>query len=101
MLLRERGVTLITEQSIVVNFHGVRVGTFSADLVVESKVLVEVKATQGFDPRDEAQVLNYLKAAGGGTGLLLNFGRRVAHRRFVMGDPAANLPNLARSSEQA
>jgi hypothetical protein len=33
--------------------------------------------------------------------LLLNFGRRVTHRRFVMGDPGADLPNLIRAAEQA
>lgn len=100
VLLRERCMSVTAEQSIVVNFHGVRIGTFAADLVVEGKVLVEVKASREFEPRDEAQILNYLKAAGGGIGLLVNFGRRVVHRRFIMGDPAADLPNLTMATDQ-
>jgi PD-(D/E)XK nuclease superfamily len=44
--------------------------------------------------RHEAQILNYLKCAGGGTGLLVNFGSELTYKRFVMGDPEARLPNL-------
>jgi hypothetical protein len=38
--------------------------------------------------------LNYLKAAGGGVGMLLNFGREPTHKRFVMGDASDGLPGL-------
>ena len=55
---------------------------------------MEIKAAKDLDPRDEAQLLNYLKCAGGGIGLLVNFGRELKYKRLVMGDPAANLPNL-------
>jgi PD-(D/E)XK nuclease superfamily protein len=41
-----------------------------------------------------SQILNYLKAAGGGVGLLLNFGREATFKRFVMGDPTNSLPAL-------
>jgi GxxExxY protein len=99
VLLRERGTSVVVEQPVVVNFHGVRVGTFCVDLVVNGKVLVEVKASRQLEPRDEAQILNYLKAAGGGIGLLVNFGPQITHRRFAMGDPMANLPNLGRTTE--
>ena len=37
---------------------------------------------------------NYLKAAGGGVGMLLNFGREPTHKRFVMGDASDSLPRL-------
>ncbi len=94
VLLRERALAVVVEQPIVVNFHGVRVGTFLADLIVEEKILIEIKASKEVEPRDQAQILNYLKAAGGGVGLLVNFGRQLTHKRFVMGDAAANLPNL-------
>ena len=70
-------------------------GTFYADLVVEGLVLVEVKAAAAIEAYAEAQLLNYLKAAGGGVGLLLNFGRRVEYRRRVVGDdPSNSLPVL-------
>jgi GxxExxY protein len=63
-------------------------------MVVEGVILVEVKATTTIESYAEAQLLNYLKVAGGGTGLLVNFGRRADWRRKVMGDPLANLPML-------
>ncbi len=45
-----------------------------ADFVVDGKVVVELKATRGLAEVDEAQLLNYLKAAGMRVGLLFNFG---------------------------
>jgi GxxExxY protein len=62
------------------------IGTFWADLVVDGAVLVEVKALPELDDRAVAQLLNYLRVAGGGVGLLLNFGRRPQFSRKVMGD---------------
>lgn len=47
---------------------------YKADILVESKVLVEIKSTTGLTPIDEAQLLHYLKATGLKIGLLLNFG---------------------------
>ena len=41
------------------------------------------------------RLLNYLKAAGGGVGLLLNFGREPAFKRLVLGDTASSLPLIA------
>lgn len=92
--LREASLDVVEQPIITVRFHGHTIGTFWCDLAVERKVLVEVKAKRELEPHDEAQILNYLKAAGGGVGLLVNFGPDVKHRRFVMGDMAADLPNL-------
>lgn len=50
------------------------VGHFIADLLVENKVLVEVKAVTSIVPAHEAQTVNYLTATGVDVGLLLNFG---------------------------
>lgn len=61
------------------------VGDYIADVIVERKVLVEVKATAEDHPVYVAQTLNYLKATGLPVGLLLNFGRpRLSYRRLVM-----------------
>ena len=99
ILLRERGLIAVEEQHVFVDYHGHRIGTFRVDISVWNttggRVLVEVKAGGDIDGRDDAQILNYLKCAGGGVGILLSFGRDPKHKRFVMGDPAANLPNLA------
>ena len=94
IVLQERGFDVIEERHIKVIFHGINIGTFYVDLVVDGKVVVEIKAARDLDPRDEAQTLNYLKCAGGGIGLVVNFGRELKYKRLAMGDPAANLPNL-------
>jgi len=49
---------------------------YKADLVIEDKVIVEIKATQGLTEIDEAQLLNYLKVTKLRIGLLLNFGTK-------------------------
>jgi GxxExxY protein len=96
VLLREQDFQVVEEARIVVHFHGKVIGTFYADIVVNGLVLVEVKAAHELDALAESQILNYLKAAGGGVGLLINFGRRAEFKRRVMGDPHANLPNVIR-----
>jgi GxxExxY protein len=77
-----------------VQFRGFIIGTFHADIVVANVVLVEVKAANAIENYAQAQILNYLKAAGGGVGLLMNFGKEAAFKRFAMGDPTNSLPNL-------
>jgi GxxExxY protein len=74
--LTEAGLEVHRESMIEVLFHGRMIGRFYADLIVDRVVLVEVKARTTIEPFAIAQVLNYLKACGGGVGLLLNFGRR-------------------------
>ncbi len=49
---------------------------YKADMLIEDKVIVEIKATQALTEIDEAQLLNYLKAAKIRIGLLLNFGTK-------------------------
>ena len=100
ILLRQRGIEVIEECPIVVRFRGVVVGSFFADIVVGKVVLVEVKALNSIEKYAEAQILNYLKAAGGGIGLLLNFGKEATYKRFAMGgDPSNSLPALRAEHE--
>jgi len=94
VVLCEDGLEAIEEQSITVAFRERWIGTFYADIVVAGVVLVEVKAAATIENYAQAQILNYLKAAGGGVGLLLNFGRQSSFKRFVMGDPTNSLPAL-------
>ena len=64
---------------------GTVVGEYVADLVVDGKVLVEVKAVSGLTAQHQAQVINYLKATGLRVGLLLNFGEpRLEVKRLVL-----------------
>ena len=95
LVLRQNGIEVSEERSICVTFRGSIIGTFYADLVVAGRILVEIKASSTIERYAEAQILNYLKAAGGGVGLLLNFGREATYKRFAMGDnPANSLPAL-------
>ncbi len=65
-------------------YKDVMVGEYCADLIVEKRVLVELKACAGLDSVHEAQILNYLKASSIQVGLLLNFGKpKLQYRRFV------------------
>ena len=60
------------------------VGDYDADLIVNDKVIVEVKIAAQYDKRDEAQLLNLLKATGFKVGILINFGRsKVEYKRLV------------------
>jgi len=49
---------------------------YKPDLIVENKVIVEIKATSGLTEVEEAQLLNYLKVTKMRVGLLLNFGKK-------------------------
>ncbi len=81
--LEESGFTVKQQFPIDVVFEGVNVGDYFADLLVDDKVVIELKAAQAISPDHEAQLLNYLKATGLEVGLLLNFGPKAEFRRKV------------------
>ncbi len=82
--LIRRGVAAEIERRIQVQYKGVVVGDYDADLIVADSVAVEIKVNPQYDKRDEAQLLNELKATGLKVGLLINFGRnKVEYKRLV------------------
>src|ERR1700682_5559147 len=82
--LLRRGATAEIEKRIQVQYKGVVVGDYDADLVVDGCVAVEIKVAAQYDKRDEAQLLNELKATGLKVGMLVNFGRtKVEYKRLV------------------
>src|SRR5260370_42401011 len=82
-LLRQ-GATAEVEKRIQVQYEGVFVGDYDADLIVDGCVAVEIKDVPQYDKRDEAQVLNELKVTGLKIGLLVNFGRsKVEFKRLA------------------
>lgn len=81
--LRKSGLHVVQQQGIKVHYDGILVGEFTADLVVEDTILVELKASRDFADIHMAQCLNYLKATGKPVCLLINFGKaRIEVRRF-------------------
>jgi GxxExxY protein len=82
--LLRRGLSCEIEHQINVLYKGINVGDYAADLLVDSKVVVELKVSVDYNPLDEAQLLNELRATGMKVGLLINFGRtKVEFRRLV------------------
>lgn len=66
-----------------VRFRGAVVGDFSVDILVENKILLELKAVSALAKEHQAQLINYLKATGMEVGMLINFGTsKVEYRRF-------------------
>ncbi len=82
--LCRRGVRAEAEKRIQVKYKGAVVGDYDADLIVDGCVAVEIKVNPQYEKRDEAQLLNELKATGLKVGLLVNFGRtKVEYKRLV------------------
>jgi len=72
--LAKAGLNVACEKPITVHYDGVAVGDFSADMLVENRVMLELKANQALATANEVQLVNYLTATGVEIGLLLNFG---------------------------
>ena len=81
--LAERGLRFEREAPLAVRYRDVVVGVFRADLIVEGRVLVELKVAERIAAAHESQVLNYLRASGLRVALILNFGAKPAVRRLV------------------
>jgi len=71
--LRARGLKAEAQMPISVSYKGNTVGEYFADILVEDKVIIELKTVENLDKIHEAQLLNYLKATGINVGLLVNF----------------------------
>ncbi len=81
--LHQTGCALRQQVPVKVMYAGEIVGNYVADLVVEDKVLVEIKAVTELQPLHEVQLVNYLKATEMEVGLLINFGREVEVKRRI------------------
>lgn len=83
--LNDGGLPVETEVPFIVKFDGKEAGKFRIDLVVNKKIIVEIKALGGKMPKIfQAQVVSYLKASKLSVGLLLNFGNSsLEFKRFA------------------
>ena len=86
--LNRRGLSVGNQVPLKVIYKEEIVGEYFADLLVEGKVIVEIKAVRHQLKEHQAQLLNYLKATGIQVGLLVNFTRNKAEiKRMVLDLP--------------
>ena len=71
--LKQRGLTVESQVPITVRYKGEVVGEYIADLLVEGKVIIELKTVDKIEKVHEAQIMHYLKATNIPIGLLVNF----------------------------
>ncbi len=98
IVLTGYGLYVERQKGINVFFRGKIIGDFKADLIVNEKVIIELKAVRALDPAHEAQLINYLKATDIEVGLLLNFGRKPEFKRFVYDNKRKNISDNQRES---
>lgn len=85
VLCRENGIKAEQQVPIKVRFHGVIVGDYFADILIEDSIILELKALDKIVSIHKAQTLNYLKATGLRLAILLNFGKELLeHERLVL-----------------
>jgi GxxExxY protein len=86
-LIRElalRGIDAKAQVSFPVSYKGQYLGEYVADLVVEGKIILELKCVDRFSSEHLAQCINYLKASGLGVALLINFQRPKVEWKLVL-----------------
>lgn len=91
-----RGIPFNAQKQLTISYKDrILNKSYVADLIVFDKIIVEVKALTNLTSREEAQLLNYLKATGHKVGVLINFGsdRRLDWKRMVFTKPSANTAN--------
>ena len=88
--LKELGLYTQSEAVIDVSYRGLKVGHFRADLIVERKVIGEVKASQTLVAADRKQLLNYLRGSPVELGLLLHFGPKPHIERLIFSNDQKN-----------
>ena len=92
--LQSLGYKVEAQKQIKVYFKKQLVGEYYSDLLVEDKVIVELKATELLMNAHVAQIMNYLKGTPIEVGLLLNFGEKPEFKRFIYtNDRKSNIKN--------
>lgn len=76
-------LTCEKQKQLEVFYKNLKVGEYFADIIVEDKVIIKLKAAEALIPEHQAQLLNYLKATQLEVGLLLNFGKTPQIKREI------------------
>lgn len=80
----KRGLKVEREVAVPFYFDGVVVANYRMDLVIERRLILEIKAAESLRPEHVKQVLHYLRATDFELGLLFNFGPKPLVKRFVL-----------------
>jgi GxxExxY protein len=84
LVLTQKGLRAVEQVPLKVTFRGHTICDFYPDLLVEDRLIIEIKAAKSLTAEHEAQLMNYLKATGIKVGLLVNFGRsKLEWKRLV------------------
>lgn len=81
--LTRQGIKCECQKKIDVYYKGEKVGFYVADMIIEDKIIVELKSVVTLKPEHEWQLLNYLAATKLSLGLLINFGHSVEVKRKI------------------
>lgn len=85
ILLEENNIKVEQQKQIIIKFHGKEIGNYVSDLLVEEKIIIELKVATKIKNFHKAQVANYLKATGKKLGIIINFGtEKLEFERVVM-----------------
>jgi len=82
--LSGRGMQVETEKVIDLTYKGKKIGIHRLDLIVDDKVVIELKTVERFSIHHKAQLTSYLKASGYKLGILVNFSKSKAEYRRVL-----------------
>ena len=90
--LREESIPAVAQSGIKVFYEDEVVGEYCADILIDNKIIVEIKAAKSLAGSNEAQLLNYLKATNIEVGLLLNFGPEPEVKRKAFDNSRKMIP---------
>jgi len=88
--LRKHGFTCESQKKISVFYKQLEVGEYYSDIIVNDKIILELKAAEVLAPEHEQQLINYLRATKIEVGLLLNFGKKPEIRRKIFTNDRKN-----------
>jgi GxxExxY protein len=92
--LKKFGLEVEKQYPVSVYYDNIEVGKYFADIIVEQKVIVELKATEELCREHELQLINYLKATDFEIGLLLNFGKKADFKRKIFSNKLKNKKHI-------
>jgi len=81
--LRKEGLPSENQKPITVFYEEEKVGEYFAEILVDNKIIIEIKTAKQISKKHEAQLLHYLKATDIEVGLVLNFGVRAEFKRLA------------------